>query len=150
MKTITSLNDKQEILKNLKAAESSPPPPPPTNPVPLPPFAHWRWTLIFTLLKLQGDPTCKPGVNLIIGISESQGEFPVFDRLVHESLMHLFGHLASVVEICFKLESQSVTVFPLKRGLNTSRPNVMWFVSTFPGVFCSHIEQRAIWSGNYL
>ena len=89
----------QEILKNLKAAESSLPPPPTPNPAPLPPFA--RWTLIYTLLKLQGDATCEPGVNLIIGISESRGEFPVFDRLACESVMHLFGRLASVAEICF-------------------------------------------------
>ena len=87
---------------------------------------------------------------LIIGISESRGEFPIFDRLVRESVMHLFGRLVSVAEICFKLESWSVTVFPLKRGLNTSRAIVMFFVSIFPGVFCSHIEQKAIWSGNYL
>ena len=93
--------------------------------------------------------TRKPGVNLIIGISESRGEFPVFDRLVRESMMHLFGRLASVAEICFKLESWSVTVFPLKRGLNTSRAIVM-FVSIFPGVYYGHIEQKAIWSGNYL
>ena len=52
-----------------------------------------------TLLKLQGDPTCEPGVNLIIRISESRGEFPVFDRLVRENVMHLFGRLASVAEI---------------------------------------------------
>ena len=26
----------------------------------------------------------------------------------------------------------------------------MKFVSIFPGFFCGHIEQRAIWSGNYL
>ena len=64
--------------------------------------------------------------------------------------MHLFGRLASVAEICFKLESRSVTVFPLKRGLNTFTAIVMLFVSIFPGVFCGHIEQRAIWSGNYL
>ena len=70
--------------------------------------------LIYTLLKLQGDLTCKPGVNLIVGMSESRGEFPVFDRLVRESVVHLFGRLASVAEICFKLESRSVTVFPLK------------------------------------
>ena len=76
---------------------------------------------MYTPLKLQGDPTCKPGVNLIIGIPESRGEFPVFDRLVRESVMHLFGRLASVTEICCKLESQSVSVFPLKLGLNTSR-----------------------------
>ena len=104
---------------------------------------------MYTPLKLQGDPTCKPGVNLIIGISESRGEFPVFDRLVRESVMHLFGRLASVAEICFTLESQSVTVFPLKGGLNTARAIVMLFVSIFPGVFCGHIEQRAIWSGKY-
>ena len=89
---------------------------------------------MYTLLKLQGDPTCKPGVNLTIGISESQGEFSVFDRLVRESVMHLFGRLASVAEICFKLEPRSVPVFPLKRGLNTSRAIVMLFVCIFPGV----------------
>ena len=66
-----------------------------------------------------------------------RGEFPVFDRLVRESVMHLFGRLASVAEVCFKLESRSVTVFPLKRGLNTSRASVMWFVGIFPGVFCA-------------
>ena len=60
------------------------------NPAPLPPIPRWCWTLMNTLLKLQGDPTCEPGVNLIIGISESRGEFPVFDRLVHESVMHLY------------------------------------------------------------
>ena len=91
--------------------------------------------LIYTLLKLQGDLTCKPGVNLIIGMSESRGEFPVFDRLVRESVVHLFGLMASVAEICFKFESRSVTVFPLKRGLSTSRAIVMLFVSIFPGVF---------------
>ena len=105
---------------------------------------------MYTLLKLQGDPTCKPGVNLNIGISESRGEFPVFDRLVRESVMHLFGRLASVAETCFKLESRTVTVFPLKRGLNTSIVIVMLFVSIFPGAFCGHIKQREIWSGNYL
>ena len=83
-------------------------------------------------------------------MSESRGEFLVFDRLVRESVVHLFGRLASVAEICFKLESRSVTVFPLKRGLNTSRAIVMLFVSIFPGVFCGHIEQRAIWSENHL
>ena len=79
-----------------------------------------------------------------------RGEFPVFDRLASESVMHLFGRLASVTGICFKLESWSVTVFPLKGGLNTSRASVMWFVGIFPGVFCGHIEQRTTWSGNYL
>ena len=94
---------KQEIFKNLQTAESRPPPTLPLSP----PFA--RWTLMYTLLKLQGDPTCKPWVNLIIGISESRGEFPVFDRLVRGSMMHLFGRLASVSEICFQLESRSAT-----------------------------------------
>ena len=45
---------------------------------------------MYTLLKLQEDPTCEPGVKLIIGISESRGEFPGFDGLVHESVMHLY------------------------------------------------------------
>ena len=84
-------SQEQEILKNLQAAESSPPPP---KPCPSPPF-HLLGPHVHSL-KLQGDPTCKPGVNLIIGISESQGEFPVFDRLVCESVMHLFGRLPSV------------------------------------------------------
>ena len=39
-----------------------------------------------------GYPTCEPGVNL------TRGEFPVFDRLVRESVMHLFGRLASVAK----------------------------------------------------
>ena len=37
----------------------------------------------------------KTFTSVIIRISESQGEFPVFDRLVRESVMHLFGRLPS-------------------------------------------------------
>ena len=40
----------------------------------------------------------KTFTSVIIGVSESRGEFPVFDRLVRESVMHLFGRLASVTE----------------------------------------------------
>ena len=36
--------------------------------------------------------------SVIIGVSESRGEFPIFDRLVRESVVHLFGRLASVAE----------------------------------------------------
>ena len=91
-------------------------PPSPHGPYPSPRF-----------LPLALDPACEPGVNLTSGISESRGEFPVFNRLVHESVMHL-------INICFKLESRSVTVFPLERRLNTSRVIVMLFVCIFPGV----------------
>ena len=36
----------------------------------------------------------KTFTSVIIGISESRGEFPVFDRLGRESVMHLFGRLS--------------------------------------------------------